>query len=697
MTSTDSLFYLGSLGKQVADFILWVAGWLKSPAAPGWFSLAIFVVLLAAVGLYFRRSARTRKAIRQAQRILDAKRSSYDKDRFLEIQRAFRAWEEEPRRSPRHRLSEAWREFAETVNRQPGLFNTVRPNEFFGREPLRMEHRIFAQLPPLFVSVGLLLTFLGLVAALDQTREILDPSASGSVNQALQELLTVAGAKFIMSLTGLFSSIVFGFLFRTGEGKTDEALHALCAEIERGFEYRSADNYLLDRILEVLREQGAHLQTFSTELVAQVARPLREEIPQALRESIREAMAPSLEQFERGAGQGLESMVASVTQSMSGTVQDSAHALNETMEKVSDRLDDVATRLDHSAESMGGQVGQAVAALSGEITKLQAAMAESSREATDNLNQGARSLLTSMEEALQAIRDSSQAGADGVDRAATAMTGAVEALTTRAGEASEAAVQAGSRTIDEASRRAAQGLGESSRAVIEEMAQMSARITSQVEGVSSALQSGVEDHLRDLTESIGELNHQMVKSVDGVRRYSETVEGGSKAVAQASQGLETSSVALRQTAEPLRSAVERMETSNRGMERKVTATANALESGARDMTNHVVVILKAAEGAIRDGANAAAETRKAIEHTMKEFETLVARFIGLDQRLGDAWKQLDDDVSRSLGDFRRFERELNQEFGRSLSKLREVIDQMEPFKPVSEGAETSTPARSRPY
>ena len=282
---TEPQHLLVAVGETVADWILWVAGLLKADAAPGLVSLLLVLGLLGSLAWYLLfGSRRVLKALREARTMLDAHRGPYSEDRFLEIQGSFRAWEELPAGTPRHRLAEAWREFGETVNRQKGLFNTVRPSEFFDRGPLRMEHRFFAQLPALFVSVGLFLTFLGLVAALDQTREVLNPAEAalstvggeqtmpgGNVVGGLNELLQVAGAKFIMSLTGLLCSIIFGLVFRTREGKVDEALHALSAEIERGFEYRSADSYLLDQILEVLREQGTHLQAFSTELVAQIA------------------------------------------------------------------------------------------------------------------------------------------------------------------------------------------------------------------------------------------------------------------------------------------------------------------------------------------------------------------------------------------------------------------------------------------
>ena len=506
-----------TFGEAIAGRILDLAGLLKYEAAPGLVSAALIAGLVLAFVGYWLRARRLLRTIGDGRGVLGDSRAAFDESRFIEISQTFKQWEDEPRRTPRHRLGEAWREFAETVNRQKGLFNTVRPKEFFDRELLHMEHRFFSQLPALFVSVGLLLTFLGLVAALDQTREILQPTGSGDVSQALRELLQVAGAKFIMSLTGLACSIVFGLVFRTREGRIDEELHGLCADIERGFEYRSADSFLLEKVLDVLEEQGVHLQTFSTELVAQVARPLREEIPEALRSSIQEAMAPSLAKFEEGAGQGLDSLFASVTESMSGGVQNSARAISETMEQVGQTLSDVSSRLDESAASMGGEMDHAVSALAAEITTLKSAMADSTDAARESLQEGAQGMRSTMREVLQEIQKSTRSGADGIDRAAAAMTAAVDELTAHADQASRSAVEAGSRTIEEASQRAAEGLGESSEAVSQAMKGMADEIRQEVGEASSAIQGDLLEPLKGLVAVLGELQG-LIRIIRGTRR-----------------------------------------------------------------------------------------------------------------------------------------------------------------------------------
>jgi len=58
--------------------------------------------------------------------------------------------------------------------------------------------------PGLFVSIGLPLTFLGLISALNQM------GMTGNDTNAMRDLMTIASAKFIMSLAGLLDPLYTG-------------------------------------------------------------------------------------------------------------------------------------------------------------------------------------------------------------------------------------------------------------------------------------------------------------------------------------------------------------------------------------------------------------------------------------------------------------------------------------------------------
>lgn len=89
----------------------------------------------------------------------------------------------------------------------------MRPSQFFNLEDLHFGGGLSRVLPGLFVTVGLFLTFLGLFSALHAMN-----TAEGVSEEAMTNLLTVASAKFIMSLTGLACSIMLEEAIAEGRG-----------------------------------------------------------------------------------------------------------------------------------------------------------------------------------------------------------------------------------------------------------------------------------------------------------------------------------------------------------------------------------------------------------------------------------------------------------------------------------------------
>ena len=92
----------------------------------------------------------------------------------------------------------------------------------------------YRPVPSLFIITGLMLTFLGLVAALQETGLSLMAASGGggATNASLSNLLVIASSKFIMSIAGLFSSIVLTIAFWINDLENRRAALELTAAIE---------------------------------------------------------------------------------------------------------------------------------------------------------------------------------------------------------------------------------------------------------------------------------------------------------------------------------------------------------------------------------------------------------------------------------------------------------------------------------
>jgi hypothetical protein len=106
-------------------------------------------------------------------------------------------------------IHDAWQEFRKTLifpseANDNLILATSRPQNFFNPRTLRTQYQFFSTLPNVFVGLGLLGTFIGLIAALTfATENLTKATDQEQIKQALNLLLTTAAAKFYISAAGL--------------------------------------------------------------------------------------------------------------------------------------------------------------------------------------------------------------------------------------------------------------------------------------------------------------------------------------------------------------------------------------------------------------------------------------------------------------------------------------------------------------
>ena len=648
---------IGDFGELVVDIVLAIASLLTGgDGAPGWVSLALLAVLAVLCALYWRLVDQFRASVRTAREILQTgDDAGFTRDRLIDIDREFRRLGE--RSAPRRHLARAWREFRETTvvpeSSDARLRNTARPDTFFSREELGQNHGFWRQTPTLFVSVGLLLTFLGLVAALEQTSRILDDASGDSnVTEGLKTLLRIAGAKFIMSLTGLLCSILFILFLRWNASRVDRDLHALCESIERGCDYLSEQSILRD-MLEQAKDQTAHLQSFSTELVAQIARPIGEDLPQA----IREAMDPVIQGISRQAGETTEIVAAKVSSQMTAGVQDSVNAMNEALGAVSGALESVADRIDKSSGAMSGRVNEAVRALSGQMEALDGKMTAWSETAVEKFNRGADTLLERMTQALDDIRANTAENAARMESASRALADAAENLSRSVQETVTAAAEAGGREIVSAGAALAESIGAAMKEIDKNLLEP---------------MTALADRLREIGDRVEAASAQ-------TGEYASAIESSAGAVAAANAGLGETVKMIAEAAAPVRSAVDSIENATETMADRVETASRAM----LETTEQTRVILGGAVASVEASQTVVKESLESLQRAVEEFRGVLERYGEIDRSLGGAFEQIEGAVRSNIAEFEKFNTDLNRAFGEALGRLETVIAQAEPFRPRS--------------
>mgnify|MGYP001413887063 CR=1 FL=1 len=202
-------------------------------------------------------------------------------------------------------LRRTWEEYRETIVDPSAdvLQNSARPEHFFVN--LGDRHRGLNWFANIFIAIGLLITFLGIIAALST----LDFSGGvDAMQERLNDLMKVAGAKFWASVGGIVASIVlrsYDYLFGK---RINDGLSMLCDKLEHGMAYLPPQRIASDQLAQ-LKEQTPALRTFSEQLAA------------ALDGALEKQMAPMITHLGRSSRASTRSAVAGVKPSATRSLQ----------------------------------------------------------------------------------------------------------------------------------------------------------------------------------------------------------------------------------------------------------------------------------------------------------------------------------------------------------------------------------------
>lgn len=376
------------------------------------------------------------------------------KSRFEEVKEAFqrRRW-----------LCRPWEGFAETLvhpeSPDEPTWNTIRPASYFNVNELSHQGRRLRWLgawPNVFVGVGLLLTFVGLVAALSFATEAIQGSGDIAVMQAgLRDLLSAAGAKFWTSVAGVASSIVLSLFHRLMLHLVESQLGAVCGLLERGLLYKPLEELAAEQ-LRAQHEQTTQLKTFNTDLAVSIGK----QVTAGFEAVLPQAFAPvsaSLDNIQRELSEGQ----AKLHQAMTGGVGDVVTEIAGSEMKV---LAGTLAAMHQSLQTLESTMSGASEGLRTTVQELRDALHGGSAEAGNEMRAAAEAvaatvgtLKAALEEATSqagsVLTGSSQQAASHLDKALRGMTGMLN-------QASESAADAG-----RALQAAAQDMGKATEPV----------------------------------------------------------------------------------------------------------------------------------------------------------------------------------------------------------------------------------------
>ncbi len=317
-------------------------------------------------------------------------------------------------------LRRTWEEFRETIVDPSAdiLQNAARPEHFFVN--LGDNHRGLNWFANIFIAVGLLITFLGIIAALST----LDFSGGvDAMQERLNDLMKVAGAKFWASVGGIVASIVLrSYDYRFGK-RVNDGLSMLCDKLEHGMAYLPPQRIASDQ-LEQLKEQTPALRTFSEQLAAALDGALEKQMAPMITHL--GSIQKGIDKISGGGGEAVWDAIASSAGAEMAGLADAIGAMTVSMATMSERLEKQSGEADRQIEEAVRRFGQAseeMRAAFGDLNRNFGVIADRMREENEQASALARQrmdeLLTSLGSTLDDMKSGLAAAANQLGEAST--------------------------------------------------------------------------------------------------------------------------------------------------------------------------------------------------------------------------------------------------------------------------------------
>jgi methyl-accepting chemotaxis protein len=691
------------IGLFAKDFVLRLAAILRTEYSPGIVVILLLLLLaLAAIGMWRSLGKQVRCIHWLLIRIKDikdpkdftSKLGSLDSEvASIEVDKDFR------------NLAHAWKEYRETLIPYDAgdgtvIRNSVRPSTFFNLEDLHFGPGFFKAVPGFFVSVGLSLTFLGLISALDtmgtkmkaplaqlpasqtaasigQPPTVASPSGQLS-SDAMATLLTVASAKFIMSLTGLACSIIFTVLLRILTERVDREINQLNSAIEQKLTFISLELIGIDQ-LKALREQKDHFKVIGMEMVAELGRPLREELPNAISTSISGAITPLIQNVREASTDGLGTMVQDLSKRFSTDVGMALESASQKLVDAGRGIEGIVSNLNQSSGHMGSAMEGAIERLGSSIEALKGTMTGGAKDTIEAFSKGSDSLLATMNSTLAEIARNTGEGAKALNEASEAMSRSALRICNELEDAAKRGSAAAEDNLKQASQSAGVVIQDAGKGILEAFAKASNEVG---EVARKVTESSSEKLLAPLSQ-LGITLDKLVGSVGEAARHtqaaSQGMQNGAEAANSAASNLRGSAQILSQASNPIAASVQAVEASTRALQSSTASIAESSRVSAQSVSEAIVSVTNILSG-----------EQASIQATLKLLESCIQRIQGqgdrldeMDEKLGTAFEAYRTEVEEAMESLEDHVRKIQEEYSPALSTLQTLVEQIEEFTPSS--------------
>lgn len=638
----------------------------------------LLLVIAAASALWFwlHHIAPWLRSLKRAEaRVAEAADAGVFLDRFADIDAAIAGDE---------RLAHGWSEFKESLIIPEGggarrlIRNTARP-QLYLNVPSAVEAGLplpsYLALPNVFVGLGLLFTFIGLVAALHFAAEGVTSADVAEAQQSLQSLLKAATFKFMTSITGVFISLALSTIFRRLVRTLQMRFEGLCTALEKRLDYVSAAS-LADEQLRELSSQTLALERFNTDFAVELAQVLDDRLNRTLTASLSQAVQPVVQAVEGLSGnmgsmnQGaIESMIRDFQTGLKqstgdelGSVVSALGQVRETLERASAGLQangaDFGSRLGRVAEQIEQRLDSATRGMSeglaGTMTEIMGSVAAALGQVQETLERTSTGLQANgadfgsrldrvAEQIEQRLEGATRSMSDGLAGTMTEIKGLLQDL--------------GTGMHDDA-RRASEGMAEANQRTLNALNEAGLAFSAELRQTGADFAKTLSGSLEVLSQFERTLN-----ALDGrFARQVEAFDGSTNRLQDLAAQLEQSNRSLKDAAAP------------------IASTANTFSMAAQRV--------EAAGGALHATGGRIAELNTQLKDTFEAnrrvWDEYRARFAQVDEHLEGVVKLLTDGTRAYHREIAGFVANLDSQLAKAVNSFSGAVSEL---GEVAEGLE----------
>ena len=628
------------------------------------FSAFLILLMLAVISMWlvYHKGSIARKQIETANSTLDDYDDEADfTENFAEIDNSIRSIP---------LLERIWEEYSETL--LPPLQeiddpeyrvyrNTKRPHTFFTKSSFLRNVRPLIESDRL-IGIGLVLTFIGLVAALGEASDGFRGN-NPEIKSALESLLSTAGAKFLASVGGLggaiLQSIYQAYVARTLSRELDH----FNDKLEGLLSFASQERIAADHFGHAKR-QTARLEEMSTEITLALGQQIENALNQ-IPAQFTTALQPMQESFERvteklssGGTEALQTMVSEFQNQLTGASTDSMNTVVTQLETLSTTLGTTAASMKTGNDELRGALTEVLQSMKTSSETFKAGVNGSAEAATSQLSQIMEKLEQQQSSTSSAINSLIEQFRDTTEKANADMQSTTSEQMKHLAGGIQSAVETIIQNAQSSSATLTEKIGDTLSDVSE---QTSARVgeilgdtTTQIDEAVVRL-AGSIDNWKEATDTA---NRSLTQTNIELERHNQGIQRAGTQIFEAAGSFSNASEAVQSAAQPLSVASD-----------KVATAATELSSNAALLTTQMTESSKMIKESIESTATSIGDLKTAWDNHSRHLQ-------GADEQLEKAFNQVTSNLAQSLETLGSYNQKFSDKVGQALEYLGGIVSDL---------------------